>query len=137
MTSFFLYSAILLLSCNQKNSMKDGYYFAKSNKVIYDDVEKLKKFNSNDYFKLISINNVDFQEINNLLTNEIYQSKSSLGTCKVNGCLVQIENKKIKRVIYFTCDFVQLVIIENEKYNATILLNEKGIEKVDKLLEKI
>jgi hypothetical protein len=137
MTSLFIYSIILLLSCNQKQYMIDGYYYATTNKEIYDNIEKLQNINRNDFNKFVSISNDKFQIIKDLLTKEIYQSKSSLGTCKVNGCIVQIENKKINRIIYFSCDFVQLVVIENERYHSTILLNEKGIEKIDKLIEEL
>lgn len=136
-TLLFIYSIILSLSCSEKQYLMDGYYYATTNKEIYDNIEKLQNINRNDFNKFVSIGNDKFQIITDLLTKEIYQSKSSLGTCKVNGCIIQIENKKITRTIYFCCDFVQLVVIEKERHHSTILLNEKGIEKFDKLIEDL
>ena len=73
--------------------------------------------------------------MNELLSNDIYHSETDLGTCFVNGCLVQVKNKQIIKVIYLTCNSVQLLIFEDERFQNSILLNDNGIAEIERILE--
>ncbi len=135
LTTLYLYIVLSFLSCNPKVELMDGYYFAKAKNEIYDDFVTLSKFHKSDFEKLSPFTDEKSIKMNELLSNDIYHSETELGTCLVNGCLVQIQNKQIIKIIYLTCNNVQLLIFEDERFQNSILLNDSGIAEIDKILE--
>ncbi len=135
LTTIYLCIVLSFLSCKQKVELMDGYYFANAKNEIYDDIIRLSKFHKNDFEKLSPFTEEKSIKMNELLSNGIYHSETDLGTCLVNGCLVQIKNKQIIKVIYLTCNSVQLLIFEDERFQNSILLNDSGIAEIERILE--
>jgi len=117
--------------------LENGYYYASANTDIDDDTEKLNELNLRAFNKLIPIKTEQKKVINEIIINEQYHSKSNLGTCKVNGCIIEIEKNKIKNKIFLTCNNVQIIFFEDSKFIRSILLNEQGILEMDKFLSKM
>jgi len=128
---------ISLISCKQTMKLENDYYYASANTDIDDDTEKLNELNLRAFNKLIPIKTEQKKVINEIIINEQYHSKSNLGTCKVNGCIIEIEKNKIKNKIFLTCNNVQIIFFEDSKFIRSILLNEQGILEMDKFLSKM
>ena len=128
---------IYLISCKQTMKLENGYYYASANTDIDDNIEKLNELNLRAFNKLIPIKTEQKKVINEIIINEQYHSKSNLGTCKVNGCIIKIEKNKIKNKIFLTCNNVQIIFFKDSKFIRSMLLNEQGILEMDKFLSKM
>jgi len=110
---------VCLASCNTNLNLEDGVYYFETKPSLWLTIDytyrELSGFTEEHYLIPMKLNINHEKQLEDLISDTKYEDRNlDLASCIVNGCFVNVKDRKITSIVYTTCNNFQLIKIGKE-----------------------